>query len=360
MITKKDAIMWLNHMYISDITINKLENHFLEIEKVLYSTPKQLEDLGFLKKEHIEKILDSDRFERIKKLNDIYFNLGVDVIIEDDKHYPDKLRLIEISPKILYAKGDIELLNSQSIAIVGSRKCTSYGVEMCEYFTKNLVNNNIVIVSGFAQGIDTFAHKFSIEHGGKTIAVLGTGINIIYPKKNQNLYDKIVENGVIMTEFPLNTKGQSYNFPRRNRIISALSEGVLVVEAKEKSGSLITAGYAAEQGKEIYAVPGNINSVYSKGTNLLIKDGAKIVTSIEDILDDLEFITIKKNLKKDIYLTEIQKQLYDLLDVETSIDMLTNKVNYSANEIQIALSELELYDMVYETRPGLFLKKVME
>ena len=205
----------------------------------------------------------------------------------ENKLYPEQLRNIYDAPLKLYVLGNVELLNQKGIAIVGSRNATEYGKEVAMQISKELSKNGINIISGLALGIDTYAHIGNILSNsiGKTIAVLGSGLDKIYPKQNIELAIKIIkEGGCIVSEYPLGTKPEKGNFPQRNRIISGLSRGVLVVEASKKSGALITADFALEQGREVFSVPGTITSVMSEGCNMLIKDGAKVVLSSEDIL----------------------------------------------------------------------------
>ncbi len=202
-----------------------------------------------------------------------------------DKNYPEKLMNIYGRPQTLYILGNETLLNEKSIAIIGCRNASNYGLRSAYQFGYELAKKGICIISGFARGIDTYAHKGALAAKGKTIAVLGCGLNVIYPPENMELYKQIlIKGGAIITEYPLESKPERHHFPIRNRIISGLSDGVLVVEAKKKSGTLITVEYALEQGKEVYAIPGNITSENSEGTNELIKEGAIPVTKIEDFM----------------------------------------------------------------------------
>lgn len=211
-----------------------------------------------------------------------------------DEEYPEKLKNIYDNPKVLYAKGNIELLNEQSVAIVGCRDCSEYGKNIARKLSYNLAKENICIISGLAKGIDTFSHIGALEAGGKTIAVIGNGLDYVYPFENKDLYERILKNdGLIVTEYNLGIKPEKLNFPARNRIISGLSDAIVVVEAKEKSGALITAEFGLEHGKEVLAVPGNVNSINSKGTNNLIKDGAYIVTDYKDVLECIRQLKIK-------------------------------------------------------------------
>lgn len=213
--------------------------------------------------------------------------------------YPEELRTIDNPPKKLYCAGDISLLKSKMAAVVGSRKFTSYGREISGLVSRELAKVGITIVSGMAYGIDTFAHEGALKMSGKTVAVLGTGLNKAYPAVNRGLMDRIYLNGLLISEFEPDFPGKKYAFPLRNRIISGLSSHVIIVEAGIKSGALITATYALEQGKEIYSVPGNIMNYASAGTNKLIYDGATPLVNIRDLINDIggEFIENKDELK---------------------------------------------------------------
>ena len=204
----------------------------------------------------------------------------------DSKEYPEKLKNIYDPPRKIYLIGNKSLLYQKGIAIVGARDATQYGKKITYNLAKELSEQNIVIISGLALGIDSYAHTGTVQ--GRTIAVLGSGIDNIYPKENLELARKIIKNkGCIISEYPLGTKPERLHFPQRNRIISGLSNGVVVIEASKKSGALITAEFALEQGKEVFAVPGDINKKQSEGTNQLIKDGAILLTSATDILENI-------------------------------------------------------------------------
>ena len=231
---------------------------------------------SILKKEYRENL---EQYVKNKKK----YNIGIITI--EDKDYPKKLLHIYDAPAILYYKGDKKLLHTDIIAMIGCRECSNYGKEVSIKFSYELAKNGITIISGMAKGIDSYSHIGCIKAGGKTIAVLGSGLDIIYPKENCLLYDEILSaKGLILSEYVIGTKPSKLNFPARNRIISGLSNGVIVVEAKGKSGTLNTVDFALEQGKDVFVVPGNITSTNSTGTNELIKQGASCVTGVEDIL----------------------------------------------------------------------------
>ena len=230
------------------------------------------------------KLIKERLDDYIEKMNQEKIN----ILTIQDKEYPRILKQIYDYPITLYIKGNNDILNNANIAIIGCRYCTEYGKKAAEYFSYNLAKENVTIVSGLARGIDGYSHIGALKAKGKTIAVLGNGLDIVYPKQNEIIYQKIIEeNGAIISEYPLGTKPEKNNFPERNRIISGISKGVLIIEAKERSGTIVTADFALEQGRDVYVVPGNINSPNSVGTNRLIKEGAMLVTNYKDILEIL-------------------------------------------------------------------------
>ena len=209
---------------------------------------------------------------------------NIDIINIFDKEYPEMLKKIYDFPISIYIQGNTKILNGFSIAIIGCRQASEYGKKAAKYFAYNLAKKQVNIVSGLARGIDSYAHIGTIYGNGRTIAVLGNGLDTIYPKENKYLIEKILNTeGSIISEYPLGTKPNKMNFPARNRIISGLSKSVIVIEAKEKSGTLLTVDFALEQGRDVYVVPGNINSINSVGTNELLKEGAKLATTYKDI-----------------------------------------------------------------------------
>lgn len=238
----------------------------------------------------------ADNFCNMEIKNSVYKHIeymqkhNIDIINITDKNYPSILKEIYDPPISLYIKGNKEILSNKSIGIVGCRIASDYGIKAAKYFSYNLAKDGYNIISGLARGIDSYSHIGCIASNGKTIAVVGNGLDTIYPRENDLLAKKIIENnGAIISEYPLGTKPEKSNFPARNRIISGLSQALIVVEAKEKSGSLITADFALEQGKSVYAVPGNINSINSVGTNDLIKQGAIPATCYNDVIQNLYY-----------------------------------------------------------------------
>lgn len=289
MIVLDDVRKRLIHLHHCDGIGWKTIYQLLKID----STLKFLNDSNELLKSSPLKLPNHfvDNFQNIdieEKLK-TYNNHGIKIITIMDKEYPPLLKQIFEPPWVLYLKGNINLLhNRKKIAVVGSRTPTDYGRQCTNYFVTELVKNGYTIISGLARGIDSHAHITAIKTNGHTIAVLGSGFAHIYPKEHTSLANLIGENHLLVSEYPPMRRPAKMNFPARNRIISGLSQAVLVVEAKEKSGSLITAQFALNEGRDVYSVPGSIFSEWSKGTNQLIQDGAKPVISIDDILEELQ------------------------------------------------------------------------
>ena len=241
-------------------------------------------DIVSFKKENIEKELSSSE------------KLGIKILTLNDGDYPENLKQIPGSPIVLYVSGSITAQDNLAVGIVGSRRASLYGLSSAEKFAAWLSARGITIVSGMARGVDTYAHRGALKAKGRTIAVMGSGFNHIYPAENADLAKEISFSGAVISEFPMDTKPLPGNFPRRNRLISGLSLGVLITEAARNSGALITADFALEQGREVFALPGRIDSAGSMGTNELLKQGAKIVTCCDDILEELNFKISDKNV----------------------------------------------------------------
>lgn len=282
---------------------------------------------------------------------------NLNIITLKDSTYPDLLKEIYSPPPVLYTKGDINLLkNVNAIGIVGTRNPDSYGKRIVESVVEDLVASKMVIISGMAAGIDTYAHKETLKHNGKTIAIFGTGADVIYPEKNRGLSEEIVEKGLIISEFPPGTHPARYNFPKRNRIISGLSLGTLVVQAKYRSGSLITAHHALQQGREVFAVPGDIFNERCDGTFRLIKEGAIPVKTAGDILSSL---SIQQNLFKEErsknenssfpidLLNEDEKSVLNTFNSSPQrIDEIIEKIPEFQNHIFTLLLDLELKGLI--------------
>ena len=287
---------------------------------------------------------------------------GAHIVTYWDARYPQLLKNIPDPPAMLFIKGSIIPEDKESIAVVGMRKPSEYGVLVTEKLCSELVAQNITVVSGLARGIDTKAHNTTIEAGGRTIAVLGSGIDVIYPYENRTLAEKISKRGVVISEYPMGSEPDAPNFPRRNRLISGMSLGTLVIEAGEKSGALITANIALEQNREVFAVPGNIFSSKSFGTNSLIQEGAKLVLSTQDIIDELrpQLTHLKKVAKQRRpveRLTDLERKLLDSLsEVPLHIDMIAHVNKLSTSQALTLLLTLELKDFVKQLAGKMFVR----
>lgn len=268
---------------------NKLIEIYKSPKQIFNLNEQELSNLFFLNESNIMEMCNKSNDELIKRYEKYMKEKNILMVNITDKEYPKKLKNIYAPPITLFLKGNIELLNKNIVAVIGCRIASKYGISTTRNLAYKLASKNIVIVSGLARGIDKVAHEGALRARGGTIAVLGSGVDVVYPPENIDVYKNILDNnGLIISEYIVGTKATPENFPARNRIISGISDGVVVVEAKKKSGSMITVDFALEQGKNVYAVPGNICSINSEGTNELIKQGAKIVTSYEDILEDFQ------------------------------------------------------------------------
>lgn len=328
----------------------------------IYKNEKNIYDV-FYKLIESKKVVNKNLFkynkekemEKSIKLCEYMKNNNIKFISYNDDFYPEKLKCIKDAPYGLFYKGNINLINSKIVAIVGARKCTNYGVEVTRLLTKELNNYNITIISGGARGIDTVAHSSTIVNKGNTIVVLGCGIDIAYPKENFNLFNKVLEEGLIISEFLPKTAPYKFNFPYRNRIISALSDLLIVVEAAEKSGSLITAELAAEQGKEVFAVPGMIFQKSSQGCNKLIRDGAIILSDFHELYKLLKINPYKNDTK----VLPVQEKILSLISNEpTHIDDIINKSFIDREALYKVLFEMQIRKEIISL-PGNYYAKII-
>ena len=273
---------------LGNATLCQLLAKFGSPEKIFSASISQLRE--FVDDEIAQKIQNGVDLEAIKPTLDWLQKDNAHLVTFADNTYPQKLLEISNPPAVLYAIGNLHWLNHPTIAMVGSRSATPQGEKNAENFAESLCNQGLCVVSGMALGIDGASHRGALKANGATIAVVGTGLDIVYPARHRDLAHKIAERGLIISEFPLGTPSKAQNFPRRNRLISGLSLGCLVVEANIDSGSLITARLSAEQGREVFAIPGSIHSPVTKGCHQLIKQGAKLVENVQDILEELKNI----------------------------------------------------------------------
>jgi len=358
----------------------KLLERFGSAEAVYSATRAELEKLRLIP-EAVDSIIARDLFARAEAEIETVRKLGADLLILDDGVYPDLLREIYDPPITLYVKGAWEAcLDQPCVAVVGSRRCSTYGQNAALMLARDLAQRGVTVVSGFARGIDAAAHRGALEAGGRTVAVLGTGMGEFYPRDHKRLADEILDRGgAIVTQFPLGTPPVAENFPYRNRIISGLSLGVVVVEAAENSGSLITARLAIEQNREVFAVPGNITSRNSFGTNYLIKGaGAKLVQQWQDIASELPPQIAARLLPPPFSDKRREKSLADQLslvpyglsrsetlvlklltaDTPEHIDALVDRTKLSISDLTAALLALEMKDLIRALPGRCFVRKM--
>ncbi|SHJ96304.1 DNA-processing protein DprA [Paramaledivibacter caminithermalis] len=350
-----DYIIWLNSIHgIGLATIERFIKYFGSLDNLWKAPANEIYDFPNITKKVADKLIETRRIEYINKYKERLLSNKVKCIIKSDILYPERLKNIEKPPRILYVKGNIIQEDCNAIAIIGSRRCTSYGKNIAYRFAKEMAGYGITIISGMAYGIDSAAHRGALDGGGRTIAVLGCGVDICYPKNNVNLMKKIIENGAVISEYSLGTQPRPGNFPTRNRIIAGLSKGVLVVEAGLKSGTLITIDYALQQGKDVFAIPGNINCSVSKGTNKLIKEGAKPVTCVEDILE--EYNIRKQSWDYDTKFNDLSDSERTVIEVikrkqPIHIDMISSILHLAPSTVNSLITILEIKDLV-EQLPG--------
>jgi DNA processing protein len=274
---------------------------------------------------------------------------GVKPLTWDDPDYPPRLLQIPDPPPVLYLRGRLAAEDEWAVAVVGTRRASAYGKNVTQRLVTDLAVNHVTIVSGLARGIDGEAHRAALQAGGRTVAVLGCGLDLIYPPEHRNLAREILDSGALISEYPLGTRPEASNFPPRNRIISGLSLGVLVVEAGLKSGALITADYAADQGRDVFAVPGNLYVRSSAGTNRLIQDGAKLVTGAEDVLEELNLMMVAQQVEVRAVVpeTETEALLLQYLGLDpVHVDEIARQVGLPIAEVTSNLALMELKGMV--------------
>jgi len=347
------------------VTCNKLVAHFGSAEKVISVGSSGLTALTPLRQETVRALFGEGRhqledlvnmeIERAEKEN-------ITIIPFDDPLYPDLLKKIHDPPVVLYVKGNPEVLNCRGLGIVGSRASTVYGRSVAEQLANNLSRHGFTIISGMALGIDTAAHTGALAAEGKTVAVLGCGLDIVYPPSNRDLFKQITSAGAVISEYPLGTKPESFRFPARNRIISGMSLGIVVVEAAKRSGSLITASHALEQGREVFAVPGRIDSVKSAGTHTLLQQGAKLVHSINDIVEEFSMTAMEpqnadtgREKEEQVFLENLSREEAEMFGfIETyprSFDEIVIESGFTAQQTNELLLLLELKGVV-QALPG--------
>jgi DNA processing protein len=338
---------------LGPVKIKQLVDHFGSAEAVFECSSAELRQGGVIPEPCIVQIIDKAIFAVAEQQLALARKEGVSVLTRESKNYPPYLKEIFAPPPVIFVKGDTSVFSGHAVGIVGTRHPTAYGSSVTRTITKELVEQGLVIVSGLALGIDAVAHRTCLEAGGRTVAVLGCGIDEIYPRTNAALAEEIARTGAIVSEFPLGTPPESFNFPRRNRIISGLSAGVVLVEGGERSGGLITAHYAVQQGRDVFAVPGPITSAMSMGPFNLIKEGAIPARSGREIAEALSLIE-NPHLKVNAaalplmsvpvsLLSQSEKQIYERLSgTPQRIDELSDATGSSVTQLFDVLLNLEL------------------
>jgi DNA processing protein len=349
---EKSLIAWLTLCFTPSVGSKSLSKLLSlgSAENIVSSSVKELRSIG-LKPEQITYIKngsgkdvdDSLKWQQKTSFNRILTLLDID--------YPEQLKQIGLPPPLLFVQGDCQQLSEPQIAIVGSRNASIDGLHNAKAFSADLARKGLTITSGMALGIDGHAHDGALTVGGSTIAVLGAGLEKIYPERHKKLACRIIESGALVSEFKPHQVPKAENFPRRNRIISGLSLGVLVVEAAKRSGSLITARYANDQGREVFALPGSIHNPHSKGCNVLIKDGANLVQSSDEMLKEIEsLLSWSLNRQKTLFPPEVDNEQLPFpellanvgVDEAISVDILVERTHISVHEVMMQLLELEL------------------
>ena len=363
----REAFIALNMVeHVGPVRARLLLEHFGDAPKILAASKSELLRVRNIGEETAEAISNweksVDLAGELKRITDF----GCHVLISADENYPALLREIYDPPLVLYVKGALTAKDKNAVAMVGSRQTTHYGIETARKLAYQLAYVGVTVVSGGARGIDTAAHQGALSAKGRTIAILGTGINFIFPTENAELFERIVANGALITQFPFNRPADKQSFPIRNRIVAGMTLGTVVVEANTTSGALITANMAVEAGRQIFAVPGRIDSPRSKGCHDLIKKGAKLCEGVEDILSEFEYLFPASNRPPSpgetgvlpaLELSENEKIIYDSLSrEESSIDEVIRKSGLPSSAVSVGLLSLEMKRVVKQLPGKLFVQ----
>ena len=365
--TSHEAFVALNLVEnVGPVRVRLLLEHFGDSPAILGASRQQLLQVRGIGEETAAAIASweksIDLAAELKRIEEF----GCRIITQNDTEYPELLRQIYDPPFVLYVKGELLPKDKNSVAMVGSRMTTHYGVEIARKLAYQLAYLGVTVVSGGARGIDSAAHQGALSAKGRTVAVLGTGINIVFPPENAELYERIASNGAVLTQFPFNRPGDKQSFPIRNRLVAGMTLGTVVVEANLSSGALITANFANEYGRQVFAVPGRIDSPRSKGCHDLIKKGAKLCEGAEDILSEFEYLFPSSNkpasaaetgILPALELSENEQKVYDTLsNEEISIDEVIRKSGLPASAVSVALLSLEMKRIVRQLPGKMFLR----
>lgn len=348
-------------------TFRNLLAHFEKVEAVLDASPRELCQVKGVSPDLADAIRKAPQDSEFEKERDAIERLGLKIVPLHSPNYPENLRHIPDPPAVLYVRGELDAADSFAVAIVGTRACTHYGRQAAESIAVELASMGITVVSGLARGVDAAAHKGALMGNGRTIAVIGSGHARIYPAEHASLADKIAASGAVLSEYPTFVQPAPRNFPVRNRIISGLSLGAVVVEAAERSGALITARLALEQGREVFAVPGNITARTSDGPNRLIREGAKAVMSAQDVLEEIapeikgmmRQETVRKAAEAKLNLEPYERRIYETLSHEPlHVDEITLATALPQPKISMGLFNLEMKGLAKELPGKLYVRTI--
>lgn len=329
---------------IGAVRFRRLLDEFGTLENAWQASPAALEKAG-LSQQLVQNLIKIRSEVRLNQYAERLKALGIDVLTWQDEGYPRRLIEIDQPPPVLYVRGEIKQQDEVAVAVVGTRRVTRYGTQVTQEIAGALAQNGVCVVSGMARGVDALAHSAAMEAGGRTIAVLGSGLDQIYPPEHRTLAERIVRQGALISDYPPGTKPDATNFPPRNRIISGLSLAVVVVEAGEKSGALITASFAADQGRDVFAVPGNIKSPQSAGTNRLIQKGAFPFVTVEDLLEVLDITVLHQQqaARKILPTDPMEAQIYDVLQEQPlHVDEISRLAKLPVAQVTSTLTLMEL------------------
>ncbi len=352
--------------HVGPVRVRQLLQHFGDAASILKASKQQLMCVRGIGEDTAEAIANweknVDLAAELKRCEEF----GCHIVTQDDVEYPEMLRQIYDPPLVLYVKGALTAADKNGVAIVGSRQTTHYGIEVARKLGYQLAYVGVTVVSGGARGIDTAAHQGALSAKGRTICVLGTGINIVFPPENAELFARISESGAVISQYPFNRKADKQSFAIRNRIVAGMTLGTVVVEANLTSGALITSNFAIEYGRQVFAVPGRIDSPRSKGCHDLIKKGAKLCEGAEDILSEFEYLFPASNRPPTVNetgvlpaltLSENEQKVYDALDKEpTPMDDVIRACGLPASAVSVALLSLEMKRAVRQVPGKLFLR----
>jgi DNA processing protein len=365
----REALVALNMVeHVGPVRVRQLLEHFGDAPSILRASRQQLHQVRGIGEDTAEAIARWEKTVDLAGEIQRIADYGCQILTQADAEYPESLRQIYDPPIVLYVKGQLTAKDKNAVALVGSRQTTHYGLEVARKLAYQLAYVGVTVVSGGARGIDTAAHQGALTAKGRTVAVLGTGINIIFPPENADLFERIAAQGAVVTQFSFHRNADKQSFPIRNRIVAGMTLGTVVVEANLTSGALITANFATEYGRQIFAVPGRIDSPRSKGCHELIKKGAKLCESAEDILSEFEYLFPPSNraaapnetgVLPSIELSENEQKIYDTLGrEEISIDEVIRHSGLPSSAVSVALLSLEMKRLVKQLPGKMFLRNI--